>query len=586
MTSHRTAFALLTLVLAAGTAYGQGLPVGHELHRSSHPIMHFSRDFVMAHLARRAAMPKRQATPEQFEALQRTVPRDTLGLNLLPNINFNSCGGQTGWDQGQCGNCWVWGSTAACSIDAGVATGTPQLFSTQWFDSDYYATEQDQSVCDGGDSAMFANWYNSYPKFIPWTNTDAGYTDGNGPSSPATSASSIGQTPNVPVTSISASQIVTTGVSQAQAIANIKSVLDANPAVVMAFVLPSAGWTAFATAGATNRETTPWAGVDSYNGTTMDSGGGGHLVCVVGYDNTNNSWVVLNSWGPTSGRPDGYFEVPQAMGYGDTMDYDGTMNQYEFDTYEVTGWGGAVTTAPAITTQPSSQTVAVGQSGRFSVVASGSTPLSYQWYHNGAAVSGATSASYTTPVTTSANSGDTYYVTVSNGAGSATSSTATLTVTASTLTDLIVNGGFENGATGWTAAPGIIGQHGTQEPAYAGTWDAWFGGTSSRSWNTVAQTVAIPGSATSAALSFYLHIDTRRRGAKAEDEFVVQVRDSARLTTLATFSNVNAASGYQLHTFNLGAYAGQTVQVSFSCSRETNYTTSFVLDNVSLKVSD
>ena len=80
----------------------------------------------------------------------------------------------------------------------------------------------------------------------------------------------------------------------------------------------------------------------------------------------------------------------------------------------------------------------------------------------------------------------------------------------------------------------------------------------------------------------------RSSGVKADNAVSTADKqaDSARLTTLATFSNVNAASGYQLHTFNLGAYAGQTVQVSFSCSRETNYTTSFVLDNVSLKVSD
>src|SRR6266849_6508189 len=49
-------------------------------------------------------------------------------------------------------------------------------------------------------------------------------------------------------------------------------------------------------------------------------------------------------------------------------------------------------TAPAITSQPTGRTVAVGQIASFSVAASGTAPLSYQWQKNGAAISGATSS--------------------------------------------------------------------------------------------------------------------------------------------------------------------------------------------------
>ena len=584
MIRFTSSLALLTLLLTGGLAFGQEPQPVPEFHPSTHPIMHFSEAWMRMHHRRRKAMPVHRANPNQLASLLLPVPLDTLGVNLLTHMNFKDCGGQDGWDQGQCGNCWVFGSTAACSVDAGVALGTPQLFSTQWFDSDYYATQGNASVCTGGDTAMFADWYNSYPTFIPWTNTNAGYADGNGPSAPVITASSIGKTPNVPIKRITATQIETTGVSQAQAIANIKSVLDANQAVIMAFFLPSAGWTDFDNAWEINSETTPWAGVDSYNGTTMDSGGGGHLVCIVGYDNTTNAWVALNSWGPTQGRPDGYFEVPMTMGYNDTMNYDGQMNIYEFDTYVPVGWGG-VATAPAITTQPASQTILVGQSAKFSVIASGSTPLAYQWYKQGAMIGGATYATYTTPATTSADSGATFYVTVTNSAGSATSNPATLTVNASTVTDLILNGTFEQGGTGWTAPAGVIGQHGTQEPAQTGTWDAWFGGATTKPWNTLAQNVTIPATAASAALSFYLHVDTRERNSTPKDAFLVQVRAGNRLATLATYSNANAASGYQAHTFDLSAYRGQAVQVSFSASEQTTaYKTSFVLDNVSLKV--
>ena len=84
--------------------------------------------------------------------------------------------------------------------------------------------------------------------------------------------------------------------------------------------------------------------------------------------------------------------------------------------------------APTITSQPASQTINAGQTATFSVTASGTAPLSYQWFQNSTAISGATSSSYTTPVETVSNSGTHFSVTVSNSAGSATSNTATLTV--------------------------------------------------------------------------------------------------------------------------------------------------------------
>jgi hypothetical protein len=92
-----------------------------------------------------------------------------------------------------------------------------------------------------------------------------------------------------------------------------------------------------------------------------------------------------------------------------------------------------VNAPPSITSQPASATVIAGQTVTFSVVAAGTAPLTYQWKMNGAAISGATSASYTTPVTTTGNSGEQFTVTVTNGAGNITSSVATLTVNAATF---------------------------------------------------------------------------------------------------------------------------------------------------------
>jgi hypothetical protein len=86
--------------------------------------------------------------------------------------------------------------------------------------------------------------------------------------------------------------------------------------------------------------------------------------------------------------------------------------------------------APAITSEPSDASITAGQAATFSVVASGTAPLSYQWQKNGTAITGATATGYTTPAATTADSGATFAVVVSNSAGSATSRSAKLTVAA------------------------------------------------------------------------------------------------------------------------------------------------------------
>ncbi len=84
--------------------------------------------------------------------------------------------------------------------------------------------------------------------------------------------------------------------------------------------------------------------------------------------------------------------------------------------------------APSVTAQPMSQTVVEGQPATFSVSASGTAPLNYQWLKNGTAISGATSSSYTTPATTSSDQGDQFSVAVNNSAGNAISNAATLSL--------------------------------------------------------------------------------------------------------------------------------------------------------------
>ncbi len=96
---------------------------------------------------------------------------------------------------------------------------------------------------------------------------------------------------------------------------------------------------------------------------------------------------------------------------------------------------GAV--APTISAQPASAKITAGQAATFHVAATGTAPMSYQWMKNGAALSAATSSSYTTPAETTADNNAQFTVSVSNAAGAATSSPAVLTVTTASVAPAI-----------------------------------------------------------------------------------------------------------------------------------------------------
>ncbi len=85
---------------------------------------------------------------------------------------------------------------------------------------------------------------------------------------------------------------------------------------------------------------------------------------------------------------------------------------------------------PSITTPPANLTVTAPASASFSVVATGTAPLSYQWRRDGAPIGGANSASYVLNPTAVTDSGASFDVVVSNSVGNVTSAAAILTVNA------------------------------------------------------------------------------------------------------------------------------------------------------------
>lgn len=154
----------------------------------------------------------------------------------------------------------------------------------------------------------------------------------------------------------------------------------------------------------------------------------------------------------------------------------------------------------------------------------------------------------------------------------------------STPTELVVNGSFESGAASWTATSGVI-TNDSGVTARTGTWKAWLNGYGSAHTDTLYQQVAIPVSATTATLNFWLKISSdETTTTQAYDTLKVQVRSTANavLATLATYSNLNKGTVYVQRTFDLSAYKGQTVRVYFEGIEGSQVATSFIVDDVSV----
>jgi hypothetical protein len=128
----------------------------------------------------------------------------------------------------------------------------------------------------------------------------------------------------------------------------------------------------------------------------------------------------------------------------------------------------AASVAPSIMTQPVNMTVNAGATATFTVVATGTAPLSYQWQENNANIVNApNSPSYTTPTLTAGDSGETFRVIVSNGVNpAATSNSATLTVNAASVAPSITTQPVDVTVTAGLTATFTVVASGTPAPTY------------------------------------------------------------------------------------------------------------------------
>ena len=150
-------------------------------------------------------------------------------------------------------------------------------------------------------------------------------------------------------------------------------------------------------------------------------------------------------------------------------------------------------------------------------------------------------------------------------------------------TELLLNRGFESGNVNWTATAGVITNSTGQTPR-TGSWYAWLDGYGTTHTDSLFQDVAVPSTATSVTLSFWLKINTAETTTTtAFDTLRVQVRNTSNtvLSTLATYSNLNASAGYVQKTFDLTSFKGQTIRIYFLGTEDSSLQTSFVIDDTS-----
>ncbi|KQX63489.1 M1 family metallopeptidase [Streptomyces sp. Root1310] len=171
---------------------------------------------------------------------------------------------------------------------------------------------------------------------------------------------------------------------------------------------------------------------------------------------------------------------------------------------------------------------------------------------------------------------------VAPGGSAAAPAKAAAAADACTPAQVITNGGFESGTSPWTQSSTTVITSRTGQSAHGGTAFAWLDGVGSTHTDTLSQSVTIPSGCAAATLTFWLHIDTAETtSSTAYDKLTAKIGT----TTLATYSNLDKNTGYVQKSFDVSAFAGQTVSLAFTGTEDSSLQSSFVLDDLALTTS-
>ena len=163
-----------------------------------------------------------------------------------------------------------------------------------------------------------------------------------------------------------------------------------------------------------------------------------------------------------------------------------------------------------------------------------------------------------------------------------------VTASASAQTELIINGSFASNSTGWTRSGDFYANstfsacRSCPGYAYVSKSDGSAGNNLS---GTLYQTISIPSGASSVVLTFWYHITTTESTGTAYDFLAINVQSSggSQLQELGKLSNLNRTTGYtRSASYNLAAYAGQTVRIQFKGDTDYADPTTFRVDDVSV----
>ncbi|NBH04887.1 putative Ig domain-containing protein [Amycolatopsis sp. SID8362] len=361
-------------------------------------------------------------------------------------------------------------------------------------------------------------------------------------------------------------QNVTTGCAK-RAVADVSAVADPQTGVAVYQTYGGSGWAVY---GGTSASAPIIASVYALAGTpgTSDTPG------AYPYSHTGNLYDVTSG---SNGSCSTAVQCKAGAGWDGPTGL-GTPN----GTAAFTGGGSGP--GPVTANNPGSQSGVVGTAASLQLSASGGSG-GYTWTASGlpAGLSiGSGGLISGTPTTAG-----TYSVTATakDSSGATGSTTFTWTISPSggggCSGQKLGNPGFESGTSPWTASSGVISTSSSGEAPHGGTYLAYLDGYGSTHTDTVSQSVTIPAGC-HATLTYYLHVDTAETTTTtAYDKLTVK----AGSTTLASYSNLNQATGYQLRTVDVSAFAGQTVTLTFTGTEDSSLQTSFCVDDTALTLS-
>lgn len=280
-----------------------------------YPVMSLDKETIKTWQMQHEQMRKADIKPSLTHSIEKNEDFSLLEhVSYIPNER----------DQHWCGNCWAWPATSMIGIALDIQEGIFDRLSVQYINS--CGTIVGVECCEGGNLDIFARFYRQTDKAIPWSNENAEWQDRFVQCN--TPCESIETEPNYPLSAIYPEQIETHDVSEEQAIENIKNIIHQEKGVYFSWYLPDMDYRQdFSSFWSDDSEETVYD-IDWDCGAEFDEeDGGGHAVLCVGYhdeEGTNNDyWIMLNSWGAPSRRPNGLFRINMHMNYDCTIVFEG-----------------------------------------------------------------------------------------------------------------------------------------------------------------------------------------------------------------------------------------------------------------------